>query len=76
MLHRSCPLVKEWREVMTEVGDHQSLVASLKQAAYFHLFKVAALPGLLVGGIIPMQICLEVCFTLMRALNLRGHYSM
>ena len=25
---------------MTEVGDHQSLVASLKQAAYFHLFKV------------------------------------
>ncbi|KAL0018230.1 hypothetical protein WJX79_009392, partial [Trebouxia sp. C0005] len=24
---------------MTEVGDHQSLVASLKQAAYFHLFK-------------------------------------
>ncbi|KAL3130926.1 hypothetical protein ABBQ38_000251 [Trebouxia sp. C0009 RCD-2024] len=36
---KSCPLVKEWREVMTEVGDHQSLVASLKQAAYFHLFK-------------------------------------
>ena len=25
---------------MTEVGDHQSLVASLKQAAYFDLFKV------------------------------------
>ncbi|KAL0047749.1 hypothetical protein WJX82_010930, partial [Trebouxia sp. C0006] len=36
---KSCPLIKEWREVMTEVGDHQSLVASLKQAAYFHLFK-------------------------------------
>lgn len=43
---RSCPLIKEWREVMTEVGDHQSLVASLKQAAYFHLFKVV-LPFLL-----------------------------
>ena len=28
--------------MMTEVGDHQSLVASLKQAAYFHLFKVCA----------------------------------
>lgn len=34
---------------MTEVGDHQSLVASLKQAAYFHLFKVV-LPSLVATG--------------------------
>lgn len=40
LLQRSVPLIKEWREVMTEVGDHQSLVASLKQSTYFHMFKV------------------------------------
>lgn len=32
-------LIKEWRDVMTEVGDHQSLVASLRQSAYYNMFK-------------------------------------
>jgi dynein heavy chain 2 len=36
------PLVKEWQDLMTEVGDHQSLVASLKQSSYYNLFKVKA----------------------------------
>lgn len=35
------PLVKEWQDLMTEVGDHQSLVASLKQSSYYNLFKVS-----------------------------------
>lgn len=33
-------LIKEWRDVLTEVGDHQSLVASLKQSKYYNMFKV------------------------------------
>jgi hypothetical protein len=33
-------LVHGWREVLTEVGDHQGLVASLRQSPYCHLFKV------------------------------------
>ncbi len=33
-------LIKEWREVLSEVGDHQSLVASLKQSSFHYLFKV------------------------------------
>ncbi len=32
-------LIKEWRDVMAEVGDHQSLVASLRQSAYYNMFK-------------------------------------
>ncbi|KAK9815706.1 hypothetical protein WJX72_008353 [[Myrmecia] bisecta] len=36
---KSCALIKEWKEVMTEIGDQQSLVASLRQSPYFHLFK-------------------------------------
>jgi dynein heavy chain 2 len=36
---RKTPLIKEWRNVMSEVGDHQSMVASLKQSSYLHLFK-------------------------------------
>ncbi|GLI62890.1 cytoplasmic dynein 1b heavy chain [Volvox africanus] len=36
---RRTPLIKEWRDAMTEVGDNQSLVASLKQSNYYTLFK-------------------------------------
>lgn len=36
---RRTPLIKEWRDAMTEVGDNQSLVASLKQSSYYHMFK-------------------------------------
>ena len=40
VLCRPCALIKEWRDLLTEVGDHQSLVVSLKQSPYYHLFKV------------------------------------
>lgn len=36
-------LIKEWKNVMTEVGDHQSLMNSLKQSPYYPLFKVEPL---------------------------------
>ncbi len=36
---RRTALIKEWRNVMSEVGDHQSMVASLKQSPMFNLFK-------------------------------------
>nr|BBC28429.1 cytoplasmic dynein 1b heavy chain [Yamagishiella unicocca] len=36
---RRTPLIKEWRDSMTEVGDNQSLVASLKQSSYYNMFK-------------------------------------
>lgn len=36
---RRTPLIKEWRDAMTEVGDHQSLVASLKGSNYYNMFK-------------------------------------
>lgn len=36
---RRTALIKEWRNVMSEVGDHQSMVASLKQSPYFPIFK-------------------------------------
>lgn len=36
---RTTTLIKEWRDVMAEVADHQSLVSSLRQSNYFHLFK-------------------------------------
>ena len=32
-------LVKEWRDTVTEVGDQQSLVASLRQSPYFSMFQ-------------------------------------
>ena len=38
---RQIALIRDWRDILTEVGDHQSLVASLKQAAYHHLFKAS-----------------------------------
>jgi len=37
---KSLPLVKEWSQLLSEVGDHQSLVASLKTSRYYHMFKV------------------------------------
>jgi hypothetical protein len=35
-------LIKEWKELLTEVGDHQSLVASLKDSPFFAAFKEEA----------------------------------
>lgn len=34
------PLIKDWGGVLSEVGDHQSLVASLKTSPYYSMFKV------------------------------------
>ena len=31
---RNISLIKKWRNVMAEVGDHQSMVASLKQEGF------------------------------------------
>ncbi len=36
------PLIKEWSEVLSELGNHQSLVASLKTSQYYNMFKVWA----------------------------------
>ena len=44
ILHRQTALIRDWRDILTEVGDHQSLIASLKQAPYHHLFKVHTPP--------------------------------
>jgi dynein heavy chain 2 len=38
----SVALIKEWKELLTEVGDHQSLVASLKDSPFFGAFKEEA----------------------------------
>ena len=35
---RVTPLVKEWKEIITQVSDHQSLCASLKESRYFNSF--------------------------------------
>lgn len=37
---RRTVLIKEWKDILTEVGDHQSLVGSLKQSKYYQNFKV------------------------------------
>lgn len=34
------PLVKEWSDILSELGNHQSLVASLKTSHYYSMFKV------------------------------------
>eukprot|EP00899_Mesostigma_viride_P029629 jgi/Mesvir1/9851/Mv22388-RA.1 len=36
---RKTALIKEWRDILTEVGDFQSLVASLKESPFFPPFK-------------------------------------
>mmetsp|Transcript_17017 Transcript_17017/g.54247 ORF Transcript_17017/g.54247 Transcript_17017/m.54247 type:complete len:3325 (+) Transcript_17017:156-10130(+) len=36
---RKCCLIKEWKDVMTEVGDNQSLVQSLRESPFFGPFK-------------------------------------
>jgi hypothetical protein len=38
-VHVQLPLVKGWREMLTEVGEKQSLAGSLRQSAYYALFK-------------------------------------
>ena len=35
---RTTPLIKEWKEVITQVSDHQSLIASLKESRYYNSF--------------------------------------
>jgi dynein heavy chain 2 len=35
---RTTPVIKEWKEVMTQVSDHQSLIMSLKESRYFTSF--------------------------------------
>ena len=32
---RTTPLIKEWKEVMSAVSDHQSLIMSLKESRFF-----------------------------------------
>ena len=32
-------LIKDWKDVLTEVGDNQSLLLSLKESQYFSHFK-------------------------------------
>lgn len=36
--NRTTPLIKEWKEVITQVSDHQSLIMSLKESRYFASF--------------------------------------
>ena len=55
---RHVALIKEWRDVLAEVGDHQSLVASLRTSAYYNMFKDEVSSwegklGLLQVGILP-----------------------
>jgi dynein heavy chain 2 len=40
---RSTPMIKEWEELLTQVGDNQSLVGSLKDSPYFGPFQDDAL---------------------------------
>jgi len=35
---RTTPLIKEWKEVMTQVSDNQSLIISLKESRFFQAF--------------------------------------
>ena len=37
-LNRKTPLIKEWKEVMTQVSDNQSLMISLKESRFFSGF--------------------------------------
>jgi len=32
---RTTPLIREWKEVISQVSDHQSLILSLKESRYF-----------------------------------------
>ena len=32
---RTTPLIKEWKEVITQVSDHQSLILSLKDSSFY-----------------------------------------
>lgn len=33
------PLIREWREVVSQVGDHQALLTSLKDSTYYKRFE-------------------------------------
>jgi dynein heavy chain 2 len=36
---RTTYLIKEWKDVITKVSDHQSLIISLKESKYFKPFE-------------------------------------
>ena len=45
--HKDCqgktvPLIKEWKEVLTQVGDHQSVLQAMRDSPYFQKFGSAA----------------------------------
>lgn len=46
---RGVPLIKDWAGALSEVGDHQSLVASLKTSPYYGMFKVSQQQGIWCG---------------------------
>lgn len=37
---KAVPLIKDWAAVLSEIGDHQALAASLKLSPYHAMFKV------------------------------------
>jgi len=37
--NRTTPLIKEWKEIMTQVSDHQALLMNLKESRYFSRFE-------------------------------------
>eukprot|EP01022_Parablepharisma_sp_SALTPOND_P023029 TRINITY_DN475_c0_g1_i1.p1 TRINITY_DN475_c0_g1~~TRINITY_DN475_c0_g1_i1.p1 ORF type:complete len:3195 (-),score=434.63 TRINITY_DN475_c0_g1_i1:26360-35944(-) len=36
---RTTPLIKEWKDIMTQVSDHQALLMNLKESRYFSRFE-------------------------------------
>ena len=36
---KSVPLIRDWREVVSQVGDHQALLTSLKDSSYYKRFE-------------------------------------
>lgn len=39
---KTVPLIKEWKEVLTQVGDHQSVLQAMKDSPYFQKFLTEA----------------------------------
>jgi dynein heavy chain 2 len=45
--HKDCngkdvPLIREWKEVLTQVGDHQSVLQAMHDSPYFEKFRASA----------------------------------
>eukprot|EP00762_Andalucia_godoyi_P006467 ANDGO_02875.mRNA.1 Cytoplasmic dynein 2 heavy chain 1 len=55
---RKTPLVKEWKDVLMQIGDHQSLLATLKESLYFSLF--ADEIGSLEVKLVTVDRCLQI----------------